>query len=110
MEFTADPELLEQVLINLVRNAADAASGREGGRIEIRARTDGRGHVLIDVADNGHGIVPDALERVFIPFFNTKQDGSGIGLALCRQIMRLHRGSITVRSAPDVETVLTLRF
>lgn len=110
LELTVDPELCEQALINLLRNAADAVSERQDARITLSAGTDGRGHVLVHVTDNGHGIMPDVLERVFIPFFTTKQDGSGIGLALCRQIMRLHRGTVTVRSTPQVETVFTLWF
>ena len=110
LELTADPELVEQVLINLVRNATEAVTGRDGAHIELRARTDGRGSSLVEVVDIGSGIVEEALEKVFIPFFTTKQDGSGIGLSLCRQIMRLHRGTISVRSKPNVETVFTLRF
>ena len=64
----------------------------------------------IQVADNGPGIIEEALEKVFIPFFTTKQDGSGIGLSVSRQIMRLHRGTIGVQSKPNVETVFALRF
>ena len=64
----------------------------------------------IQVADNGPGIIEEALEKVFIPFFTTKQDGSGIGLSVSRQIMRLHRGTIGVHSKPNVETIFALRF
>jgi nitrogen fixation/metabolism regulation signal transduction histidine kinase len=110
LEVTADPELLEQILINLVRNAVEALIGRSGARLELRGHTDGRGRVVLEVADNGPGIVEEALPRVFIPFFTTKPEGTGIGLSLCRQLMRLHRGSITVRSHPERETVFTLRF
>ena len=110
LELTVDPELIEQVLINLVGNATDAASGKEGARIAVHAHTDGRGRPIIEVVDTGPGIVEEALERGFIPFFTTKPNGTGIGLSLCRQIMRLHRGSITARSEPHRETVFTLRF
>ncbi|MCC7264795.1 MAG: ATP-binding protein [Candidatus Latescibacteria bacterium] len=110
LEVTADLEQLEQVLINLFTNALQALQGRQGGRIALRARMDERGRVLLEVADNGPGIVPEALEKVFIPFFTTKPDGSGIGLSLCQQIMRLHRGTISARSRPGEETVFTLRF
>jgi len=91
-------------------------SGTEGRQLLLPPlasscrRTDGRGRVLLEVADNGPGIVPDALPRVFIPFFTTKPDGTGIGLSLCRQIMRLHRGSITVRCEAERETVFALGF
>jgi nitrogen fixation/metabolism regulation signal transduction histidine kinase len=110
LEFTADPELIEQVLINLTLNAMQAVEGRDGARIEMRARIDRRSRPVLQIADNGPGIAPDVQERIFVPFFTTKEDGSGIGLSLSRQIMRLHGGTLTVRSEPDVETAFTLRF
>jgi len=110
IEFTADPELIEQVLINLLLNALQAVEGRDGSRIELIARLDGRGREIIQVKDNGPGIPKENLEKIFIPFFSTKEGGSGIGLSLSRQIMRLHRGSITVHSKPDMETTFILRF
>ncbi len=109
LELTADPGQVEQVLINLLRNACDAAGGRPGARVDLTASMD-RDRVVIEVADNGPGIVEEALDKLFIPFFTTKQDGSGIGLSLCRQIMRLHRGTISARSEPEVRTVFSLRF
>ena len=109
LEVTADPAQVEQVLINLLRNACDAAGGGDGARVELTAFMD-RDRVVIDVADNGTGIVEEALDKLFIPFFTTKQDGSGIGLSLCRQIMRMHRGTISARSEPGVRTVFSLRF
>jgi two-component system, NtrC family, nitrogen regulation sensor histidine kinase NtrY len=110
LELTADPEQIEQVLINLIRNAMQAAIGQTDAHIHLRAGMDGRGRPLIEVTDDGPGIVEEALDRIFIPFFTTKQDGSGIGLSLCRQIMRLHHGTISARSTPGEETVFTLRF
>lgn len=110
LSLTADRELIEQVLINLLLNAIEALEGREGGRIRLIARLDGRGNTTILVSDNGPGILPEVQERIFIPFFTTKQEGSGIGLSLSRQIMRLHQGGLSVRSAPDTETVFTLHF
>ena len=110
LELTADPEQLEQVLINLLTNALQALQGQQEGRIALRARMDGRGRVVVEVADNGPGIVPEALEKIFIPFFTTKPTGSGIGLSLCQQIMRLHRGTISACSRPGEETVFVLRF
>ena len=109
LELTADPGQVEQMLINLLGNACDAAGGRAGARVELTASLD-RGRVVIEVADDGPGIVEEALDRIFIPFFTTRQDGSGIGLSLCRQIMRLHRGTISARSEPGVRTVFSLRF
>ena len=110
LELTADPEQIEQVLINLIRNAMQAAAGQTDAHIRLRAGMDGRGRPLLEVSDDGPGIVEEALDRIFIPFFTTKQDGSGIGLSLCRQIMRLHRGTVSARSIPGEETLFTLRF
>ena len=110
LELTADPELIEQVLINLLSNAAEALADRTDGAIAVEGRMGERGRVIIEVTDNGPGIAKDVQERIFIPFFTTKQNGSGIGLSLSRQIMRLHRGSISVSSDPAAKTTFTLRF
>jgi len=110
LELTADPELIEQVLINLLLNALHAVEGQKEARINLDAKLDGRGRIIIQVRDNGRGITKENLEKIFIPFFSTKEGGSGIGLSLSRQIMRLHHGSIGAHSDPGVETVFTLRF
>lgn len=110
LELTADPELIEQVLINLLLNAFQAVESRKKARIELNALLDGRGRIIIQVVDNGPGISDENLEKIFIPFFSTKEEGSGIGLSLSRQIMRLHHGSINVHSDSDAHTVFTLRF
>ena len=110
LEVTADPELIEQVLINLMRNAAEALVDRPGGAISLTGRIGDQGRILIEVADNGPGISKDVQERIFIPFFTTKPNGSGIGLSLSRQIMRLHRGTILVNSEPGRGSTFTLRF
>ncbi len=111
LELTADPELIEQVLINLVTNSLQALKEQTAGRVTLSARLDGAsGRVLIQVADNGPGIPPESCEQIFIPFFTTRRHGSGIGLSLSRQIMRLHHGTITVHSEPGRETVFTLQF
>ncbi|UCE19812.1 MAG: GHKL domain-containing protein [Gemmatimonadota bacterium] len=109
LELTADPELIEQVLINIVLNAIEAVDNQPGAAIKLRSHLDG-GRVIIQASDNGPGIVEEALEKIFIPFFTTKKDGSGIGLSLSRQIMRLHRGSMSVQSKAFEETVFTLKF
>lgn len=110
LEVRADEEMIEQVLINLLLNAMDAVRGQPEAHVTMRARMDNFGHVLIQVHDNGPGIPPDLLEKIFIPFFTTKADGSGIGLSLSRQILRLHGGSLTVRSSSTSGTTMTLRF
>ncbi|HAA12812.1 MAG TPA: hypothetical protein DCE41_14420 [Cytophagales bacterium] len=90
-----DQELLEQVLINLVGNAREAVEKADMPCVWISAERD-QDRVRIHVVDNGPGISEDHLDKIFIPFFTTKSTGSGIGLALSRQIMRLHKGSLTV--------------
>lgn len=110
LELHADPQLVEQVMINLVLNAIDAIEGTTDGHIEIDASVDARNHIVIRVTDNGRGIVEDALEKIFIPFYSTKKDGSGIGLSLSRQIMRLHHGDLTAHSTPGERTVFTMKF
>jgi len=110
LELTADPELIEQVLINLLLNALQSVGGLKKAKIDLMAYLDGRGRIIIQVKDNGPGIDQENLEKIFIPFFSTKDKGSGIGLSLSRQIMRLHHGSITVQSSPNKQTVFTLRF
>jgi len=110
LELTADAEMVEQVLINLVLNSIDAVKNKHEGKIQLISKMDERGRVIIQVIDNGAGIEEDVMEKIFIPFFTTKEHGSGIGLSLSKQIMRLHRGTITVQSNRGEETVFTLRF
>lgn len=105
----ADEEMIEQVLINLIKNAIEALENSPNAKIELTG-TYNDSSVIIEVTDNGPGIIPEAIERVFIPFFTTKKSGSGIGLALSRQIMQMHNGSLTVKSEPDVKTTFTLNF
>jgi signal transduction histidine kinase len=76
----------------------------------LHARIDRHGQPIIQVIDNGPGIPPDLQERIFIPFFTTRADGSGIGLSLSRVIMRVHGGMLSLRSEPGVQTVFTLSF
>jgi len=105
----ADRSLIEQVLINLLKNALDACRATDAPLISVNAFTD-KGKQIITVTDNGSGIVPEALDRIFVPFFTTKHGGSGIGLSLCRQIINRHNGAISVTSEPDKKTVFTIKF
>jgi len=107
---TADPDLIEQVLINLVINSIHAVKEAETPKIQVLGTEAGPNHINISVSDNGHGIKPDNLEQIFVPFFTSKKEGSGIGLSLAREIMRLHKGNITVKSKPHHETKFTLHF
>ncbi len=110
LQITADEQLIEQVLINLIKNSIYALLERKDCKIRLHAFYNKRGRFTIQVADNGPGILPDVLDKIFIPFFTTKQSGSGIGLSLSRQIMRLHNGTITAHSELEKETVFTLTF
>jgi signal transduction histidine kinase len=110
IEFSVDLELLEQVIINLLKNAIHALDGQSNPQITMKGFLNKRGRVTIQVVDNGVGILPEVLDKIFIPFFTTKPKGSGIGLSLSRQIMRLHGGSITAYSNPGYGTTFTLTF
>ncbi len=104
-----DVNLIEQVLINLVINALEAVKERPDPRIVLSASHENN-RLQIKVADNGVGISPELLDKIFIPFFSTKKSGSGIGLSLCKQIMLLHKGSIQVQSVEDKGSAFLLQF
>ena len=110
----ADPYLLEQVIINLTKNALDALAGASPPvsepAIHLHANRNKQGQIIIQVVDNGPGITPAALEQIFVPFFTTKAEGSGIGLSLSRQIIRAHKGTIEVQSLVGEGTVVQLVF
>lgn len=106
----ADKNMIEQVLINLIKNAIQAFDEQPEKRIELNAFTSDKGRPVISVRDNGPGIDPEALEKIFIPFFSTKKSGSGIGLSLSRQIMRVHEGRISVNSKLGEGTEFLLKF
>ncbi len=105
----ADAEMIEQVLINLIKNSLEALTHTPQGKIQVSTRYNGT-YTIIDVSDNGPGIIREAMAKVFVPFFTTKKTGSGIGLSLSRQIMQMHHGNLTVESEPGVRTVFTMRF
>jgi two-component system nitrogen regulation sensor histidine kinase NtrY len=107
---TADPDLIEQVLINLMLNACDAVKENEQSWIKLEAVSNNNGRVSIEIKDNGSGITPDLLDKIFMPFFTSKRSGSGIGLSLSRQIMHLHKGTIIVKSHPGDGASFTLIF
>jgi signal transduction histidine kinase len=110
LEILCDPDQITMILINLVKNASESLQNQADRQIWIRAIGQGDLGSLIQIEDNGPGIVPEALERIFVPFYTTKKTGSGIGLAISRQIMNLHRGSLTVVSEPEKKTVFSLNF
>ncbi len=107
--FHADKVLLEQVLINLVKNAAEACSEIASPRIILRARSQ-QERVIIEVEDNGNGIPSEVVDDIFVPFFTTKAEGSGIGLSLSRQIIRLHGGSLDLQISREGKTVFVIKI
>lgn len=109
---TADSVMIEQVLINLIKNGIQALNNKEEGKksIWVHAAHNEQNRPIIVVKDNGPGIDTKAMERIFIPFFSTKSTGSGIGLSLSRQIMKEHKGTITVKSTLSHGAEFTLKF
>jgi PAS domain S-box-containing protein len=110
MELFADENLISQVLINLTKNALQANEKNPEGKIQVIAGFNSEHRPEIRVVDNGPGIPDEILEQIFVPFFTTRENGSGIGLSLSRQIMRLHGGSLQARSVPGKETMFCLLF
>lgn len=110
LEIYADKNLISQVLINLVKNALESNAGNPLGKIKIVAGRDLNLRPEICVIDNGPGIPAENLDEIFVPFFTTRQNGSGIGLSISRQIMRVHGGNLKVRSVPGRETIFCLTF
>ena len=103
-----DPDLLEQVLINLLKNAFEAVDGDPDAKIAIAIEHHNDGTTTLEIEDNGPGIPQEVLEKIFIPFFTTKTNGSGIGLSLSRQIIHLHKGALKVRSQEGEGTAFVI--
>jgi nitrogen fixation/metabolism regulation signal transduction histidine kinase len=110
LTISADKNMIEQVLINLLRNAIQAFEDQDNKIIDIKAFVNDKSRPVLSVKDNGTGIDPEAMEKIFIPFFTTKKTGSGIGLSLSRQIMRQHQGTLTVKSTVGKGTEFFMRF
>ncbi len=110
LSLEADPEMLEQLLLNLLKNAEQALEGRDSARVNVRAYLNRNGHVSLEVADNGPGIDSDVAAKVFVPFFTTKREGSGVGLALTRQIMLAHGGTVVLGNSEAGGARFTLTF
>ena len=105
----ADRKMIEQVMINLIGNAIYALEDAENPTIKISAKLS-ENYTIIDVEDNGKGISEDIIPSIFIPFFSTRKNGSGIGLTLSKNIMKLHQGNIAVRSTINKGTRFSLTF
>ena len=106
-----DRSQIEQVLINLLKNAGEACIEQEIPEVIIATHYEMEKRIfMLTVTDNGSGILPDVLDKIFVPFFTTKPTGSGIGLSLCKQIMNLHGGSISVSSEIGKGSCFSLKF
>jgi nitrogen fixation/metabolism regulation signal transduction histidine kinase len=110
LEVSADKKQISQVLINLVKNSIEALKKSKDGKIRLAGEVNENNRVQISVSDNGPGIPEEVMDKIFIPFFTTKESGSGIGLSLSRQIMFLHGGNLKVVSEPGKLTTFTLEF
>src|SRR5664279_3870055 len=106
----ADTSLVEQVLINLIVNAMEAVKDVPEPRIVLSAYNLNNRKIIVKVSDNGPGMTEEIMDKIFIPFFSTKKNGSGIGLSLCKQIMMLHKGNIQVQSRIGEGTAFSLQF
>jgi two-component system nitrogen regulation sensor histidine kinase NtrY len=110
MAIEMDVSLIEQTLINLLVNAIDAVKEKSEPSITLTAEINANNKPVIKIADNGAGMPPELLDKIFIPFFSTRKAGSGIGLSLCKQIMLLHKGNIQVQSVTGEGSIFTLVF
>jgi two-component system nitrogen regulation sensor histidine kinase NtrY len=110
LQLEVDINLIEQVLINLVVNAIEAIKDNPSPKIVLSAYVASNFRSIIKIADNGNGMPPELLDKIFVPFFSTKKNGSGIGLSLCKQIMMLHRGNVQVQSVEGEGTAFLLQF
>ncbi|MFT6991425.1 MAG: PAS domain S-box-containing protein [Paraglaciecola sp.] len=110
LEVTVDKDMLEQVLLNLLQNAEHAVENSHSPKVHLNAFLNKRGHVVIEVSDNGKGIPDEIGNKIFVPFYTTKQQGSGVGLALTRQIMLAHGGAIKYELRETGGTVFRMTF
>jgi two-component system, NtrC family, nitrogen regulation sensor histidine kinase NtrY len=110
LALTIDTGLMEQVLINLLVNAMEAVKESNSPKIVLSAEETEHHKVLIRISDNGIGISPEQMEKIFIPFYTSRKNGTGIGLSLCKQIMTMHKGTIRVQSIEGKGTAFTLGF
>lgn len=110
LQLFADKEMLTQVFINLIKNAEQALHNTPNPTIEISAGLNSRDHTTIKISDNGSGLATDLIEQIFVPFFTTKKEGSGVGLALTRQAMILHGGAVKAENAKTGGAIFTLIF
>jgi len=110
LSITLDIHMVEQILINLLQNAEHALEHVAEPVVSLHAYLNKRGHVVIDIGDNGDGVDIEIAKSIFVPFFTTKRDGSGVGLALTRQVMLAHHGMIKLEQSPTGGALFRLTF
>jgi len=108
IKFNADSGMIEQVLMNVYKNAIEVLAAAQGPQIATTLFLTSNHRLQIEISDNGPGMKKDILERIFIPFYTTKEEGSGIGLSLCRQIILAHHGHIKAESEVGKGTIITI--
>jgi signal transduction histidine kinase len=108
-ELLIDEQQIEQVLINLVKNAIEAFNSQVSKKVVLRAYQQYR-YKIIEIEDNGPGIIPKAIDKIFVPFYTTKKTGSGIGLSLSRQLVRMNGGNLKDSSDPKKRTIFKVVF
>jgi C4-dicarboxylate-specific signal transduction histidine kinase len=110
LQIFADENQITQVLFNLIKNAIESLENTADKKITITANTNLQNNVIINVEDNGGGISKELITQIFVPFFSTKKEGSGVGLSLSKHILKMHNGTLTAFSIPNKRTVFTLTF
>jgi two-component system nitrogen regulation sensor histidine kinase NtrY len=110
LDVYADRDLLEPVLINLLRNAWQATESARTGKVSLKGRFNRRHNIVIEIADNGKGVPASLANKIFVPFYTTKESGSGVGLALARQVMIAHGGFIRVGNNDSGGATFSLTF
>jgi len=110
LEINVDIEMMEQLLINMLQNAEHAVSDSNEPTVKISAALNKRGHIIVNIEDNGAGVSDDIAKNIFVPFFTTKNEGSGVGLALSRQVMIAHGGRVKLEKSELGGALFRLTF
>ena len=110
LKISADKAMIEQALINLFKNSVESFENNHSGYIKLKSYTNSENNIVIDVEDNGSGISEDIMDDIFIPFFSTKKNGSGIGLSLVKQLVILNNAKLNLKSEPGKGTHFIITF
>ncbi len=110
LDVNIDKDMTEQLLINLLQNAEQAIHGVKNPKVTMATYLNRRGHVVIDVADNGKCVAEEIAKKIFVPFFTTKRECSGVGLALTRQVMIAHGGTVKLETSESGGALFRLTF